>query len=185
MSERSSDRETKSEMARGGEAGTIGPTPVQIIEKRVGNGWGVQDKSATWLCSQLYRILGFCFRVQSTECLGQRVERGDIGDNVMSGGVLCCPDFLVSVTNCLQLKLIVSLCLDPGSTSMKGEKNRWDPNGENLHPPPMCYARSALHRGISTEDTAYTRDGSCAKLVGAVKPGKLFVCGMTTLKSFA
>ncbi|KAL4581844.1 hypothetical protein LXL04_006376 [Taraxacum kok-saghyz] len=30
---------------------------------------------------------------------------------------------------------------------MKGEKNRWDPNGENLHPPPTCYARSALHRG--------------------------------------
>ncbi|KAL4559569.1 hypothetical protein LXL04_031712 [Taraxacum kok-saghyz] len=53
---------------------------------------------------------------------------------------------------------------------MKGEKNRWDPNGENLHPPPMCNARSALHRGISTEDTAYTRDGSCAELVGAVKP---------------
>ncbi|KAL4566540.1 hypothetical protein LXL04_030656 [Taraxacum kok-saghyz] len=49
---------------------------------------------------------------------------------------------------------------------MKGEKNRWDPNGENLHPPPMCNARSALHRGISTEDTAYTRDGSCAELVG-------------------
>ncbi|KAL4572218.1 hypothetical protein LXL04_018988 [Taraxacum kok-saghyz] len=71
---------------------------------------------------------------------------------------------------------------------MKGEKNRWDPNGENLHPPPMCNARSALHRGISTEDTAYTqwrvyihvthvvfcsklataytRNGSCAELVG-------------------
>ncbi|KAL4561307.1 hypothetical protein LXL04_033471 [Taraxacum kok-saghyz] len=56
---------------------------------------------------------------------------------------------------------------------MKGEKNRWDPNGENLHPPPMCNARSALHRGISTEDTTYTRDGSCAELVGAVKPDLL------------
>ncbi|KAL4559496.1 hypothetical protein LXL04_031634 [Taraxacum kok-saghyz] len=40
------------------------------------------------------------------------------------------------------------------------------------NPPPMCNARSALHRGISTEDTAYTRDGSCAELVGAVKPAK-------------
>ncbi|KAL4570406.1 hypothetical protein LXL04_026058 [Taraxacum kok-saghyz] len=39
------------------------------------------------------------------------------------------------------------IILDPGSTSMKGERNRWDPNGENLHPPPMYYARSALHRG--------------------------------------
>ncbi|KAL4575722.1 hypothetical protein LXL04_011806 [Taraxacum kok-saghyz] len=58
----------------------------------------------------------------------------------------------------------------PGFDLHEGREEPVGSKRENLHPPPMCYARSALHMGISTEDTAYTRDGSCAELVGAVKP---------------